>query len=112
VRPDLGLDEVGPATLNSLPSGHTTAAFSAVAALLLVLPAAWRASVALLGGGFATVTALATMFAGWHRTADAMASFLVVGVCMMVGISAVVAYADPRPHAQGAVGSKWWVALA
>jgi membrane-associated phospholipid phosphatase len=36
-RPDLGLDEVAPATLNSLPSGHTTAAFSAVAALLIVL---------------------------------------------------------------------------
>ena len=58
VRPDLGVDEVGPVTLNSLPSGHATAAFSAVAALLLVLPAAWRGSVALLGGGFATLTAL------------------------------------------------------
>src|SRR5690606_15552550 len=46
-RPDLGLDEVAPATLNSLPSGHTTAAFSAVAALLIVLPTAWRLLAAL-----------------------------------------------------------------
>ena len=112
VRPDLGLDEVGPATLNSLPSGHTTAAFSAVAALLIVLPAAWRVAAALLGGGFATLTALATMFAGWHRTADAMAGFLVVGVCTMVAISVVVAYASPRPHTQATVGLRWWVVVS
>ncbi len=37
-RPDLGIREVAPATLNSLPSGHTTAVFSAVAALLFVVP--------------------------------------------------------------------------
>lgn len=112
VRPDLGLDEVGPTTLNSLPSGHTTAAFSAVAALLLVLPAGGRLTTALLGGGFATLTALATMFAGWHRTADAMAAFLVVGVCMMAAIAVVVTYADPRPHAKVDVGLRWWIVLS
>ena len=112
VRPDLGLDEVGPATLNSLPSGHTTAAFSAVAALLIVLPATWRVATALVGGGFATLTALATMFAGWHRTADAMAGFLVVGVCTMIAISVVVVYASPRPHAHADVGLRWWVVVS
>jgi membrane-associated phospholipid phosphatase len=111
-RPDLGLDEVAPATLNSLPSGHTTAAFSAVAALLIVLPAAVRVPTALLGGSFATVTALATMFAGWHRAADAMAAFLVVGVCTMVAISLVVVFNSPRPRASARVRLDWWVALS
>lgn len=111
-RPDLGLDEVAPATLNSLPSGHTTAAFSAVAALLIVLPAAMRGLTALLGGSFATVTALATMFAGWHRAADAMAAFLVVGVCTMVAISFVVVFDSPRPRPSTRVRLRWWIALS
>jgi membrane-associated phospholipid phosphatase len=112
-RPDLGLDEVAPATLNSLPSGHTTAAFSAVAALLVVVPARLRASVALLGGAFATMTALATMFAGWHRPADAMAAFLVVGVCTMVASGVLIVLDVPRRRAgppAGAVRLRWWVA--
>jgi membrane-associated phospholipid phosphatase len=111
-RPDLGLVEVAPATLNSLPSGHTTATFSAVAALLIVLPAAARVPTALIGGSFATVTALATMFAGWHRAADAMAAFLVVGVCTMVAISLVVTYDSPRPRASVRLRLGWWVAVA
>lgn len=111
-RPDLGLDEVAPATLNSLPSGHTTAAFSAVAAMLIVLPAALRVSAALVGAGFATVTALATMFAGWHRAADAMAAFLVVGICTMLAISLMAAVGGPRPHASAPVRPRWWVAVA
>lgn len=112
VRPDLGLDEVGPSTLNSLPSGHTTAAFSAVAALLIVLPSAGRVAAALLGGGFAACISLATMFAGWHRTADAMAGFLVVGVCTMVAICVVVACGSPRRHAQAGLGLRWWVVVS
>lgn len=111
-RPDLGLDEVAPATLNSLPSGHATAAFSAVAALLVVLPAAVRVPTALLGGGFTAVVALATMFAGWHRAADAMAAFLVVGVWTMVAIAVVVAYGRPRQPAAGTLQLRWWVALS
>ena len=111
-RPDLGLDEIAPATLNSLPCGHPTAAFSAVAALLVVLPARVRAPAAMLGGGFAAVTALATMFAGWHRAADAMAAFLVVGVCTMAAVALVVVLDGPRPRASTRVRLNWWVALA
>jgi membrane-associated phospholipid phosphatase len=111
-RPDLGLDEIAPATLNSLPSGHTTAAFSAVAALLVVLPAAGRVPAALLGGCFVTVIALATMFAGWHRTADAMAAFLVVGMCTMAALSVVVLFGDPQPRTHARVRLQWWVAVA
>ena len=90
VRPDFGISEVSPATLNSLPSGHATAVFSAVAALLLVVPTRWRYPSALAGLVAATVTALATMSAGWHRAGDSMAAFLLVGVCTAVAAAAVV----------------------
>jgi membrane-associated phospholipid phosphatase len=111
-RPDLGLDEVAPATMNSLPSGHTTAAFSAVAALVLVLPGGGRSPAALLGGSFAAVVALATMFAGWHRAADSMAAFLVVGTWTMVAISVLVLSKEPDPGRSGRRRSRWSVPLA
>jgi membrane-associated phospholipid phosphatase len=75
-RPDLGLHEIAPATLNSMPSGHATAVFSSVAALLFVAPRRWRGVSATAGAGFAAVTGLATMLAGWHRAGDSVAAFL------------------------------------
>lgn len=90
VRPDLGLDEVAPATLNSLPSGHTTAAFSAVVALLIVMPPLSRGPLSFVGALFAAVTGLATMWAGWHRAADSVAAYLVVGVWAMLMIAGVI----------------------
>ena len=89
-RPDLGLDEVAPATLNSLPSGHSTAVFSAAAALAFVTPTRAQPPVVLAGAGAATATGLATMIAGWHRAGDSMAAFLVVGFWTSVAASAVV----------------------
>ncbi len=89
-RPDFGLREVSPSTLNSLPSGHSTAVFSAVAALLLVLPTQWRYPAALTGLGMGTVTALATMSAGWHRAGDSMAAFLLVGVWTAIAAGVVL----------------------
>ncbi|MBI1376577.1 MAG: phosphatase PAP2 family protein [Frankiales bacterium] len=77
-RPDLGLSESAPVTLNSLPSGHTTAAFSAVVALLVVLPRRLRTPVALVGIGFSALAAIATMTSGWHRAGDSLASLLLV----------------------------------
>jgi membrane-associated phospholipid phosphatase len=109
-RPDLGLDEVAPATLNSLPSGHATAAFSAVAALLLVLPTPWRVPTAVLGGGFVTATAMATLFAGWHRAADSVAAFLVVGICAVAASGVLLVLARHPPAAPAAGSLRWWVA--
>lgn len=48
-RDDLGLAESAPATLNSLPSGHTTAAFSIGVAALFVVPPALRPITAAVG---------------------------------------------------------------
>lgn len=63
---------------NSLPSGHTTAAASVAFALVLVLPHAVRALVALAGAGYAATIAVATVWAAWHRPSDVLAALLVV----------------------------------
>jgi membrane-associated phospholipid phosphatase len=109
-RPDLGLDEIAPATLNSLPSGHATAAVSAVAALVIVLPARWRLPTTLLGGGYATATALATMFAGWHRAVDCIAAFLLVGFCTVMASVILLALGRHRPEWPAAASYRWWLA--
>jgi membrane-associated phospholipid phosphatase len=94
-RPDLGLSEVAPATLNSLPSGHATAAFSAVAALLFVTWRRWRDVTATVGAGYAALTGVAAMLAGWHRAADSVAAFLVVGAWAGVGAALLVVAGSP-----------------
>jgi len=71
-RPDFGLG-----TNNSLPSGHTTLVASAVAAAILVAPAALRGLLALGGGAAATMTGASTIVAAWHRPADVVAALLV-----------------------------------
>ena len=98
-RPDLGLQETTPATLNSLPSGHSTVALSVVAALVLVVPAALRPVLCVAGVAFASVTGLATLSAGWHRPSDTVAAFLVVGGwAAAVGILLVLL--DARPDSE------------
>lgn len=111
-RPDLGLREITPATHNSLPSGHTTAVFSAVVALLVVVPRWGRRPVAAVGGAGAVIMALATMSAGWHRAGDSIAAFLVVGV--WAGIATIVMALSttgtpPRPRGpRGSRASMRW----
>jgi membrane-associated phospholipid phosphatase len=63
---------------NSFPSGHTAAAASVAFALVMVLPAAIRGTVALIGAGYVTVIAVATVWAAWHRPSDTVAALLVV----------------------------------
>ncbi|MEP7193848.1 MAG: phosphatase PAP2 family protein [Actinomycetota bacterium] len=109
-RPDLGLREITPATLNSLPSGHTTAVYSVVVALLVVLPAWARRPVAITGGAAAVVVSLATMSAGWHRAGDSIAAFLVVGAWAgIAGIVTVLAAETARARVpEPRVGDRSW----
>jgi membrane-associated phospholipid phosphatase len=72
-RPDLD----GAPAPNSWPSGHTTAAVTVAFALVLVLPYAVRAVLALAGAGYVTIIAVATVWAGWHRPSDTLAGLLV-----------------------------------
>ncbi len=110
VRPDVGLSEVSPATLNSLPSGHTTAVFSAFAALLFVVPARWRYPTLVVGLVTATLTAFATMSAGWHRAGDSMAAFLVVATWTAIAAAAVLLIdgrEHPRTEVRWPASAKW-----
>ncbi len=118
-RPDLGLREITSATHNSLPSGHTTAVFSVVVALLVVIPARGRPFVAITGGAAAVVTALATMSAGWHRAGDSIAAFLIVGAWAGIAALVTVLTTDsttyparpPTPRAGGGSRRRWLIAM-
>lgn len=109
-RPDLELTEIAPATLNSLPSGHATAAFSAVTALLFVMTRRWQDVTATVGAGYAALTGVAAMLAGWHRAADSVAAFLVVGAWAGVG-AAVLVVAGTRAEGRAAPRPRpvWWL---
>ncbi|MEV6493287.1 phosphatase PAP2 family protein [Actinoplanes sp. NPDC051633] len=63
---------------NSFPSGHMAAAASVAFALMLVLPGAIRGAVALIGAGYVSVIAVATVWAEWHRPSDTIAALLIV----------------------------------
>lgn len=114
-RPDLALREVTPATHNSLPSGHTTAVFSVVVAVLFVAPSGWRKSVAVAGGTASIAMALATLSAGWHRAGDSVAGFALVGT--WAGLAALVVGAldadGPGTHHRSASNllQRWLVAM-
>lgn len=73
-RPDFGLTEQ---PVNSLPSGHTTAAATVAATALLIAPARWRGPVALVGAAYAGATGVGTLVLGWHRPSDIVAAYAV-----------------------------------
>ena len=80
VRPYRGIETL---ELNSLPSGHTTMAASAAAAVFLMVSPRWRPLAGYLGGTFAVATGISTLINQWHRPADVVAAFLVVGTFMV-----------------------------
>jgi hypothetical protein len=77
LKAELTRPPLGDPAPNSLPSGHTTAAVSVVFALVLVLPYATRAALAVAGALYVTVIAVATVWAAWHRPSDTVAALLV-----------------------------------
>lgn len=74
-RPDVGVNTLA---LNSLPSGHSTLAASAAAAVFLVVSPRWRPAVAFMGGSYAVTAGVSTLINQWHRPADVIAAFFVV----------------------------------
>lgn len=81
-RPDRGVITLD---FNSLPSGHTTLAASAAAAVFLLTTPRWRPLIALLGGTYAVLAGAATFLNLWHRPADVVASLLVVASWTLLG---------------------------
>ncbi|WP_426594138.1 phosphatase PAP2 family protein [Cellulomonas sp. McL0617] len=88
---------------NTLPSGHTTAAASISAALLLVVPPRVRPWAAVLGAAYTTATGVSTLIGQWHRPSDVVAAVLVVLAWTAIAC-ALVALTPPRvPTATGAL---------
>lgn len=81
--PDRPFRGVQTIELNSLPSGHTTLAASAAAAVFLVVSPRWRPIAGFLGGTFAAAAGVSTLINQWHRPADVVAAFLLVGAVML-----------------------------
>ena len=79
-RPDKGVITL---ELNSLPSGHTTLAASAAAAVFLMASPRWRPMAGFVGGTFAIASGVSTLINQWHRPADVVAAFLLVGAFMI-----------------------------
>ena len=112
VRPYRGVETL---ELNSLPSGHTTMAASAAAAVFLMVSPRWRPMAGFLGGSFAIATGVSTLINQWHRPADVVAAFLVVGAFMLPA-GWLIIRTGPRWNVWDGYGehwaaSRWWIAL-
>jgi membrane-associated phospholipid phosphatase len=112
VRPYRGVETL---ELNSLPSGHTTMAASAAAAVFLMVSPRWRPLAGFLGGSFAVATGVSTLINQWHRPADVVAAFLVVAAFMLPAGWLIIRN-GPRWNVWNGYGEHWaasrgWVAL-
>ena len=100
VKPDLGVQE---ALSNSAPSGHTTFAAAAGAALFLAAPRLLRPTVALCAALATCLTGASTIINGWHRPADVVTAILVTAIWTVVGMG-VLRYVRPVDFAVPARG--------
>ena len=100
VKPDLGVQE---ALSNSAPSGHTTFAAAAGAALFLAAPRFLRPTVALCAALATCLTGASTVINGWHRPADVVTAILVTAIWTVVGMG-VLRYVRPADFAVPARG--------
>ena len=100
VKPDLGVQE---ALSNSAPSGHTTFAAAAGAALFLAAPRFLRPPVALCAALATCLTGASTIINGWHRPADVVTAILVTAIWTVVGMG-VLRYVRPADFAVPARG--------
>ena len=100
MKPDLGVQE---ALSNSAPSGHTTFAAAAGAALFLAAPRFLRPTVALCAALATCLTGASTILNGWHRPADVVTAILVTAIWTVVGMG-VLRYVRPADFAVPARG--------
>ncbi len=111
-RPDRGVPTLD---FNSLPSGHTTLAASAVAAVFLVSSPRWRPLVAAGGGTYSVLAGAATFINLWHRPADVIAALLVVGAWTLLGGLLVMRTGNDwnvwRGYGRHWASSRWWLVL-
>lgn len=86
-RPVFNLNRPNPA--NSAPSGHTLLFTAAMLALMLAVPRAWRAWVALIGWLANSAIGLALVAGQWHRPSDVVMSVFIAGAvaCMALAFT-------------------------
>ncbi len=114
--PDRPFRGVQTLDLNSLPSGHTTLAASAAAAVFLVVSPRWRPLAGFLGGTFAVAAGVSTLINQWHRPADVLAAFLVVGMFTLPAGWLTLRTGNRwnvwDGYGEHWAASRWWVALS
>lgn len=76
---------------NSFPSGHATAAASIAVAVLIVVPPLFRAPWVILSALVVAAVGVSTLFAGWHRMADAVGGVF-VATAWAAGLAAVLVW--------------------
>ncbi|WP_035750221.1 phosphatase PAP2 family protein [Arthrobacter sp. 35W] len=111
-RPDVG---VATLMLNSLPSGHSTLAASAAAAVFLVVSPRWRPAAAFLGGSYAIACGVSTLVNQWHRPSDVVAAFLVVALWTLPAALVIMRTGSQwnvwAGYGEHWAASRWWPVL-
>lgn len=102
-RPDLGVNTLA---LNSLPSGHSTLAASAAAAVFLVVSPRWRPAAAFVGGSYAIIAGISTLINQWHRPSDVVAAFFIVSFWTALA-ALLILRSGPRWNVWLGSGSHW-----
>lgn len=72
---------------NSAPSGHTLMATSCGLVLLVAVPRAWRAVVAMVDSTYCAFVAISLIISHWHRPTDVLMSVLIAGGLMMLTLA-------------------------
>ena len=85
------LDGWLPVPATEWPSGHSTAAMSAVLGLLLVSPGRLRPYIAALGAAFAVAVGYSLVSIGSHLPADVFAGYLVAATWTLVAVAGLSA---------------------
>ena len=111
-RPNVGVNTLA---LNSLPSGHSTLAASAAAAVFLVVSPRWRPAAAFVGGSYAIAAGISTLINQWHRPSDVVAAYFVVAFWTALAALPVMRTGPAWNVWLGAAAHwasrRWWTAL-
>jgi membrane-associated phospholipid phosphatase len=79
---------------NGWPSGHATAAMTLSLCAVMVAPAAWRATTALIAWAATVGLACATLALAWHYPSDVLAGLLLAGLWVSAALT-LLKRADP-----------------
>ena len=79
---------------HTFPSGHTAAAMACTMALVLVVPARWRSTVAILAGVYGVLTAVQQLTTSMHYPSDVIGATL-LAFAAAAGVAGLLAWFRP-----------------